>query len=161
MPPAFGGKHDIHGLEDGAHAPVASLDKFGHVAVAEAEVQVYVAGVPSKLEGTGKLLQIDRREMTPKVAVLECEALPFGRGEKGGLAAEPGGYTVGAGIFGPNAETESGRDIPVEDEGAATNAAGGVVEIVETIAREGEGMHLGRGGLAGGCGGGDEQQQQG
>lgn len=59
VPPAFGGEHDVHGFEDGTHATVAALDKFGYVAVAEAKVQVDVAGVPAKLEGAGELLQVD------------------------------------------------------------------------------------------------------
>lgn len=96
--------------------------------------------------------------MAPEVAVFEGEPLPFGRGEEGCLAGETGGDSVGTGVFGPYAETESGRDVPVEDESSAADAAGGIVEIVETIAGEREGTAFGCWILTGGCRCGDEQQ---
>ena len=75
VPPSFGGKHDIHGLEDGAHAAVAALDEFCGVAVAEAEVEGDVPGVPAHLQGPGELLKVEGREVAPEVAVFECKAL--------------------------------------------------------------------------------------
>ena len=75
VPPAFGGEHDVHGFEDGAGAAIAALDEIGDVAVAEAEVEVEVTSVPPYLQGTGELLQVESREVSPEVAVFEGEAL--------------------------------------------------------------------------------------
>ena len=114
VPPAFGGKQDVHGLEDGALSAVAALDEFGDIAVAEAEAEDDVACVPTHLEGSGELLQVEGREMAPEVAVFEGEALLAGGGEQGGLSSEAGGNAVVAGVFGPDAEREGGSHLPVE-----------------------------------------------
>ena len=143
VPPAFGGKQDVHGLEDGALSAVAALDEFGDIAVAEAEAEDDVACVPTHLEGSGELLQVEGREMAPEVAVFECESLLAGGGEQGGLSGEAGGDAVAAGVFGPDAECEGGSDLPVEHQGAAAEGACSVVGVVEAVAGEGEGTAFG------------------
>ena len=49
VPPAFDGKHDVHGFEDGALAAVAALDEFSNISVAETEMEVEMPGMPSHL----------------------------------------------------------------------------------------------------------------
>ena len=80
VPPAFDGKHDVHGFEDGALAAVAALDEFSNISVAETEMEVEMPGMPSHLQGSGELLQVERGEVTPEVAVFEREALTYGCG---------------------------------------------------------------------------------
>ena len=138
VPPALGGKHDVHGFEHCAAAAVAALDELGNIAVANAKMEVDMAGIPRHLQSAGEFLQVERGEMAEEVAVLQRQPATGGRGEERGLSAEFSSYAVAAGIFGPHREAECRGSLPVQDEGAAADVACGVVEIVEAIARKGQ-----------------------
>ncbi len=100
------------------------------------------------MQCAGEFLQVKGWEVTPEVAVFECEALLERGGEEGGLTSETGGDTVAAGVFGPDAEAEGRCGLPVEHQGTAAEGAGGVVGVVEAVAGEGERMALWGGFLA-------------
>ena len=105
-------------------------------------------GVPPYLQCASEFLQVEGWEVTPEVAVFECEALLERGGEERGLTGEAGGDTVAAGVFGSDTEAEGGCGLPVEYQGAATEGTGGVVGVVEAVAGEGERMALGGRSLA-------------
>ena len=56
MQPSLGGEHHVHRFEHCAHAPVAALHQFGHIAVAETEMQTGVTQIASQQQGTCELL---------------------------------------------------------------------------------------------------------
>ena len=118
-------------------------------------------GVPPYLQCAGEFLQVEGWEVTPEVAVFECEALLERGGEERGLTGEAGGDTVAAGVFGSDAEAEGRCGLPVEHQGTAAEGARGVVGVVEAVADEGERMALGGGFLAEGKGGCQKQQEEG
>ena len=83
-PPAFGGEHDVHGLKDRGFTPVGALHQRSEIAIAKAKVKSRMAGIPTQLKRAGELLQVEREEVTPEVAVFEGETLLLGSGEQGG-----------------------------------------------------------------------------
>ena len=130
MQPSLGGEHHVHRFEHCAHAPVAALHQFGHIAVAETEMQTGVPQIASQQQGTCELLFAQGWEMTPKITVFEAKPFPLRRARKAGHTHHVGRNAVVARILHPDTERIGGADLPVEHEGGTANGACGIVEVV-------------------------------